>query len=411
MTMNKQFVISSVFEKIKTMKIKGKANDFPTQSTNDYRIPLLTAGIENQGLARYAREKDCPTILQNVISVSANGANSGAVFYQPEKFAVLQDAYAIKVRNYDIRSSQIGLYLATCLHKAIADNHDWNYKAGWNRIKNDILTLPIKCNEGLPVIDNTHFYHKKGYIPDWDYMHECIQKIESERIDKLDKYLIDTGLNDYVLTEEDKHILTLKLNEGEVSTKPEDYCKYIRKFRIGDLFDVVTPTKRFNANSISITDNKGHPYVVRSSLNNGIRGYINEDEQYLNPANTFSFGQDTATVFWQTVPYFTGDKIKVLVPKFKCNDKIAMYQQNGISKAFSHFSWGTQSFKLSVIENSEYFLPIQTDSNNNPIIDNECKYHPKGYIPDWNFMEKYIRAIEKVVVKNVVDWGKSQANS
>ena len=32
MTMNKQFVISSVFEKIKTMKIKGKANDFPTQS-------------------------------------------------------------------------------------------------------------------------------------------------------------------------------------------------------------------------------------------------------------------------------------------------------------------------------------------------------------------------------------------
>ena len=55
-----------------------------------------------------------------------------------------------------------------------------------------------------------------------------------------------------------------------------------------------------------------------------------------------------------------------------------MYQQNGISKAFSHFSWGTQSFKLSVIENSEYSLPIQTDSNNNPIIDNECKYHPKG---------------------------------
>lgn len=57
MTMNKQFVISSVFEKIKTMKIKGKANDFHTQSTNDYRIPLLTAGIENQGLARYARRK------------------------------------------------------------------------------------------------------------------------------------------------------------------------------------------------------------------------------------------------------------------------------------------------------------------------------------------------------------------
>ena len=145
------------------------------------------------------QEKKIVRQFYKMLLVFQQCANSGAVFYQPEKFAVLQDAYAIKVRNYDIRSSQIGLYLATCLHKAIADNHDWNYKAGWNRIKNDILTLPIKCNEGLPVIDNTHFYHKKGYIPDWDYMHECIQKIESERIDKLDKYLIDTGLNDYVL--------------------------------------------------------------------------------------------------------------------------------------------------------------------------------------------------------------------
>ena len=37
---------------------------------------------------------------------------------------------------------------------------------------------------------------------------------------------------------------------------------------------------------------------------------------------------------------------------------------------------------------------------------NSCqhKYHPDGYIPDWDFMEKYIRAIEKVVIADVVKY-------
>ena len=73
--------------------------------------------------------------LSNVISVSANGANSGVVFYHPEEFAVLQDAYAIQVRNYEIPNIEVGLYLTSALYKAIASTHNWNYKAGWNRIK------------------------------------------------------------------------------------------------------------------------------------------------------------------------------------------------------------------------------------------------------------------------------------
>lgn len=156
-------------------------------------------------------------------------------------------------------------------------------------------------------------------------------------------------------------------------------------FKVGDLFEVKTPVKKFNANAVEITDKIGHPYVVRSSTNNGIRGYINEDENYLNEGNTFSFGQDTATIFWQEKPYFTGDKIKVLKPKFECNSEIASYVINGITKAFSHFSQGTQSFKVSVIEDGEFLLPVTCDG-----------------APDQEFMEKYIKAIEKVIIADVV---------
>ena len=49
-------------------------------------------------------------------------------------------------------------------------------------------------------------------------------------------------------------------------------------------------------------------------------------------------------------------------------------------------------------------LAKNTDANNNPIIETTKKYHPDGYIPDWEFMEKYIRAIEKIVIADVVQY-------
>ena len=70
-------------------------------------------------------------------------------------------------------------------------------------------------------------------------------------------------------------------------------------FKIGDLFEINTYKKRFDANKVKIFDSGDFPYVVRTGLNNGIKGYINEDEQFLNEGNTISFGQDTATMFYQ----------------------------------------------------------------------------------------------------------------
>jgi hypothetical protein len=214
----KDFVIGMVFEKIETKKIKGKVNDFPAKPDTIHKIPLLTAGVENQGLVRYAKESDCPTILSNVISVSANGSNSGVVFYQPDKFAVLQDAYAIKVKNYTIPNTEIGLYLTCSLCKAVSLNHNWNYKAGWNRIKEDCFRLPVKVDTiGNPIIDNTHFYHKEGYIPDFEYMEKYIAELETQYIAELERYFVEKGLNDYILTEEDKRIFSLSLQKQDLT--------------------------------------------------------------------------------------------------------------------------------------------------------------------------------------------------
>lgn len=49
-------------------------------------------------------------------------------------------------------------------------------------------------------------------------------------------------------------------------------------------------------------------------------------------------------------------------------------------------------------------LPIQTDAAGRPVIDQAKTYHPDGFVPDWDYMAAYIRAIEKLVIKDVVDF-------
>jgi type IIS restriction enzyme R protein len=71
------------------------------------------------------------------------------------------------------------------------------------------------------------------------------------------------------------------------------------KYRIDDLFKIQTSAKRFDANKVNIIENGRYPYVVRTSSNNGQKGFLDENESFLNAENTISFGQDTATIFYQ----------------------------------------------------------------------------------------------------------------
>lgn len=172
----KNFNIDNVFEKIKTKRLPYTANELKEKHDNIYCLPALTAGIENQGLSCYVPKKDA-TVLKNVVSVSANGANTGAMFYQPNEFTVLQDGYAIKYKDENIElTKNMYLYLITCMQKVIKGNYNWSKKAGWERIRKSEISLPIKLDENNnPLIDRNSTYHKDGYIPDFTYMEKYIR--------------------------------------------------------------------------------------------------------------------------------------------------------------------------------------------------------------------------------------------
>lgn len=87
-----------MFSKIKINSLKYKVSELPSEPIGEFVLPALTAGIQNQGLNNYVPVSKA-TILKNVVSISANGANTGATFFQSKEFTVLQDAYAIEWKN------------------------------------------------------------------------------------------------------------------------------------------------------------------------------------------------------------------------------------------------------------------------------------------------------------------------
>ncbi|WP_241518050.1 restriction endonuclease subunit S [Campylobacter blaseri] len=148
-----------------------------------------------------------------------------------------------------------------------------------------------------------------------------------------------------------------------------------------DLFEVASSKKIYHANNLeNIFKNQikgSFPYVVRTTRQNGVRGYIIEDEQYTNDANTLSFAQDTFSVFYQKQKFFTGNKVKILKPKFKNqNEKIMQYITACFQKALSRLSWGVGS-TVDTIKIIKIQLPI-------------CE---NGAI-NFSFMEKFIAELE-----------------
>lgn len=162
--------------------------------------------------------------------------------------------------------------------------------------------------------------------------------------------------------------------------------KRLMAFALGDVFEIYSPKKRFNANAVQFGGK--YPYVARGSLNNGIRGYITEDVQYLSPAKSLSFGQDTATVFYQPDAYFTGDKIKVMVLRnHELNDELAQYFITVITKAFSTFAWGQSSFNEKILKATKIVLPVikSPDPNHEYTVDDI----------DYEYMQERIAELEQ----------------
>ena len=380
----KEFRLDDILQKVDTVKIPLKKGECPVNPTETYTIPARTATTSNHGLGCYVPAELC-TVLKNKISVSANG--DFCAFWHDSDFTILQDSYALEGKGFEL-TEKIALFLISTMMHSFSSKYNWNNKSGWEKLKNDVIQLPVKETEEI----------------DWEYMQERITELEQERITELEQYLVTTGLNDYELTDEDIETLSLSGFGNYEERDSEDAVKVCKEFKVIDIANVEYGNK-FDKNKMTST-NPTINFVSRTATNNGISDFVdnNGTTPYQAGLITLALGGSIGSCFLQEAPFYTGQNVGVIdLGDIDIHAKIYFTEALGNKCKKSFNAFGNEINKHLKTDLS-VSLPIQTDINNNPIIDSECKYHPDGYIPDWDFMESYIRAIEKTVIADVVKY-------
>ena len=370
-----KYKLKDVFEKAKCKNLKYKTSDLPSKPTKGFDLPALTAGVLNQGLNNYVPRTGA-TILKNVISISANGANTGATFYQKHEFTVLQDAYAIEYKlSDDILTDKEYLFLASAVSNAVFGNYNWSNKAGWERIKDTEISLPVKDGK-----------------PDFAFMKRFISHLEAHRIRELEAYLEVAGLKNTTLTEKEKKVLDMFENSSRnfIYRQKEASSLKWKAFKVRELYEI-NPTKAYRMTNSELLVKAGKtPLITNISNNNGVLAYLNLDPTEAKGIITFS---DTGTkseesFFYQPIDFIGYSHVQGMYPIFDKEEhtiEIGQYIYTYIKKVIKgKYDYGNKMTRHAISDEIIY-LPML--SNNTP---------------DFSYLRTFIKAIQKITIKNVV---------
>lgn len=89
---------------------------------------------------------------------------------------------------------------------------------------------------------------------------------------------------------------------------------YWQEFEVESLFKIKIG-KNIDGNKVN-KENGMYAYVTRKENINGVDGFIDFDNSFLNvDTPVITIGNETAEPFVQTYPFFTGTKVNILIPK------------------------------------------------------------------------------------------------
>ena len=350
--MNKDYKIGQLFD------WNNGDTDLKKEHINGKGYPVVSSGLENMGIIGYT-DVDARILPANTITVDM----FGNVFYREFEYKEVTHArvFTLLPKGFELET-ETGLYIVSLLG-FLSKVFSYNNMCSYAKSKDMTISLPVITRP-----DANHEYTVDDI--DWDYMRERITELERDRIIELDAYLQATGLNDYELTEEDKKVLS------------EDNIAF-GEFTLEKLFTSQTGDVDLQQKDVN---GKGVFFINSGVENRGIKGKTDREAKVF-PANTITID------FWGNAYYrdfeykiathnhvfsLSGDVIK--------NKAVGLYIIGKLSKLPHLFSYSNMATwnKLKVLTIS---LPITSDGG-----------------PDFDYMSAYIRAIEKIVIADVVKY-------
>lgn len=249
---------------------------------------------------------------------------------------------------------------------AILSKHfvNFEYSTGMSNVLSLIIQVPFIKNQLA-----------------FSYMESYINTLEAERIETLEAYLQITNLKDYKLTRNDKKILDMFEKLNDTKSRVEEW----REYTFEQLFNIYTGRDVI----IGKTEIGNTPLISHQHQNNGIAQRIKNlsDRRLFDNKTTLSLAD--RGVFCsksQSEKFHIGTRVKAL--EFKDGEK----------------NKEVQLFFVSTINKLQILFTEYSSNATDKLPDLNIQLPTKNGEVDYQFMSDFIRVIEKIVIKDVIEW-------
>ena len=347
---------------------------FEITNTLSFNADKLNFGTEYDYVTRTSFNQG---ILQTTGFVNAENLNESGVwslgllqmdfFYRRKKWYAGQFVRKI-IPKFDLTESSI-LFFSTILNqqkKVLLSVLVRNVDETFNNLK---IQLPLKEKS----LDFSNPCDNIKNI-DFDFMESFIRELEEERIRELNAYLLATGLKDYALSsEEEKALEAFKTVQwGE--------------FEFKQIFNNIKQGRRLKKED----QKEGTiPFVMSGTTNTGVVGYIS------NPVASFPSNSITVDIFGNTF-YRNFD--------FGAGDDTGVYWNDKENYSKDEMLFFTAAMGKSLFGKFDYGNKLRSSQS----FDIKMQLPTKNNKPDYATMETFIKAVEKLVIKDVVLYADSK---
>ena len=323
------------------------------KTAKDGKTPYITRSETDNGINLFVPDEQMRKYKKDDGNVVTIGLDTQTVFYQKNSFWTGQNIQILKNDNLNY---WVAMFLIPLL-KIQMEKFSWGGNgATLGRLNRTQIMLPIDSD----------------YQPDWQFMEDYIKQKEEEKI----KQLIDY----YTQQATDILIQTASITDREW-----------KAFPFNEIFEEIQRGKRLTKSNQIEGD---IPYISSSATQNGVDNFISNEKNVRKFGNclTIANSGSVGATFFHHYQFIASDHVTELKLE-RPNKYVYLFLASIIKRLEEKYSFNRE-INDKRIQREKILLPINDNAE-----------------PDWQFMEDFIRQLEKNKIETILKYYNSMINN
>jgi len=337
----KAFSFNEVFRKIQRGKRLKKDDHI------EGYVPYISSTALNNGVDGFIGNKEKIRKFSHNLTL-ANSGSVGSCFYHDYEYIASDHVTSLSLRN---SNKYLNLFIATIVRR-LEEKYSFNREINDKRIRSEKLMLPVDDKGSL----NYQFME--------DYIKQEQKEIAQKVINFYEQKLLETGFD------------LVGLEEVEWEVFPFD--KIFRKIQRG---------RRLKKDDHIDGD---VPYVSSTSLNNGVDGFICNDDKVRKFKNNLTLANSgsVGSCFYHDYEYIASDHVTSLTLE-NADKYIYLFMATIVKRLEEKYSFNRE-INDKRIRTEKLILPVDENGN-----------------PHWDYMSKFMQKIEAEKLEKALEYVKS----